>query len=420
MGYIQFNFVLYPKKRVNMPKIIRKLSEAQIRNAKPKEKAYKLYDEGGLRLLIRSTGTKVWQYPYKLHGKSNIYTIGQYDPNGRKGFVGMAAARKKRDEVREMLNQGINPNKVKAAERLKVGAENSTSFEFTAREWHSKQNWVPKHARNILMTLEKDVFPLIGHIQIDRLSTQDVLAVISGIEERGALDVAKRVCQRCESIFDYAILKGICQINPAAGRSKFVQSRKVKHRPHLKEEQLPEFLNKLDVYQGREYIKLAMKFLVLTFVRPGELRHGRWDEIDEELALWRIPAERMKMSRDHIVPLSKQALEVLAQLKECTTADGLLFPGVRDSRKPISDVTLIKVLKIMGYDGDNKVVPHGMRHTASTILNEKRFAGDVIERQLAHVDKNKVRGIYNHAEYLDERREMMQWWADHLDELKGI
>jgi integrase len=165
----------------------------------------------------------------------------------------MAAARKKRDEVRELLNQGIDPNKVKAAERLKVGVENATSFEFIAREWHGKQNWVPKHARNILMTLEKDVFPILGHIQIDRLSTQDVLFVITEIEKRGALDVAKRVCQRCECIFDYAILKGVCQINPAAGRGKFVQTRKVQHRPHSKDHELPEFLNKLEDYQGREY-----------------------------------------------------------------------------------------------------------------------------------------------------------------------
>lgn len=401
-----------------MPKIIRKLSEAEVRNAKHKEKPYKLFDEGGLVLLVRPTGTKVWQYPYKFSGRHNTYTIGQYDPSGRKGFVGIAAARKKRDEVREMLNQAMDPNKVKASERLKVGSESTTSFEFTAREWHSKQNWVPKHARNILMTLEKDVFPLIGHIQIDRLSTKDVLSVISEIEKRGALDVAKRICQRCECIFDYAILKGICQINPAVGRGKFVRSRNVKHRPHLTEDQLPEFLSKLDIYQGREYIKLAMKFLVLTFVRPGELRHARWDEVDIQKALWSIPAKRMKMNRDHVVPLSKQALGVLAQLKECTTADGLLFPGVIDSRKPISDVTLIKVLRIMGYEGEKKVVPHGMRHTASTILNEKRFPSDVIERQLAHVDKNKVRGIYNHAEYLEERIKMMQWWADYIDSMK--
>ena len=160
-----------------------------------------------------------------------------------------------------------------------------------------------------------------------------------------------------------------------------------------------------------------MKFLVLTFVRPGELRNARWDEIDIENALWSIPAERMKMNRDHVVPLSKQALDLLVQLKRCTTADGFLFPGVIDSRKPISDVTLIKMLHIMGYEGEKKVVPHGMRHTASTILNEKRFPSDVIERQLAHVDKNKVRGTYNHAEYLEERREMMQWWANYLDEI---
>jgi integrase len=192
----------------------------------------------------------------------------------------------------------------------------------------------------------------------------------------------------------------------------------VKHRAHLKESQLPEFLYWLDQYHGRDYIRLAMKLQIITFLRPGELRMGLWEEIDWKNALWRIPAERMKMKRAHVVPLTTQALDILAKLEEITGNNELMFPGIRATHKPISDVTLTKVLRTMGYTGD-MVVPHGFRHTASTILNEHRFDHDVIERQLAHVEKNKIRGIYNHAEYLDERRKMMQWYADHLDTLKA-
>ena len=402
-----------------MPKVIKKLTEKEVRNSRPKSKLYRLYDEGGLRLLVRPTGTKVWQYPYTFHGKANIYTIGKYEGNGRTGTVSMAEARKARDEVKELISQGIDPNKHKALQRFASDEKSKTTFEAVAREWHSKGTWVPKHAKNIIRTLERDVFPLIGSKQIDQINARDIIHVLSTIEARDATDVAKRTAQRCEAIFDYALLKGLCDNNPASGRSKYIKPRKTQHRPHLKEHELPAFLNKLDHYRGRAYIRLALHVLVLTFVRPGELRNARWHEIDRKNAIWRIPAQRMKMNRDHLIPLSMQALNVLAELKDIIgDKSELLFPSIRSSQKPISDVTLLKALKILGYEGDNKITPHGFRHTASTILNEHRFDRDVIERQLAHVDSNKIRGIYNHAEYLPERKRMMQWYADHLDKLK--
>lgn len=393
-----------------MPKINRKLTDTEIRNAKPKDKDYKLYDEGGLRLLVRKSGTKAWQYPYKLHGKANLYTIGQYPQTS------VSEARKARDEVRLLVQQGINPNKDKQERYWANQPETEMCFEAIAREWHSKQIWNEKHASNILRTLEADVFPKIGKKPIYEVNAQDVLRILRAIEDRGALDVAKRVNQRCTAIFDYAIVRGICDNNPATGRAKIIQARKVKHRPYLKDEQLPEFLNALENYVGSKKVKLAMKLLVLTFVRPGELRNTQWDEIDEDKAEWRIPAERMKMKRPHLVPLSSQALEVLSELKKLTGKSKLLFPSSKNPSKPISDVTLTKVLIILGYIGEKKVVPHGMRATASTILNEKgQFRPDVIERQLAHVEKNKVRAAYHHAEYLDERKSMMQWWGDYLE-----
>lgn len=402
-----------------MPKMIKKLSEREVRSAKPKDKAYKLYDEGGLRVLVRKTGVKVFQYPYTYNGKSNTYTIGKYCPDGRAGYVGLADARKLRDEVKAQLDEGIEPNRKKKAQKYNSQAKSKTTFEALGREWHSKGTWVAKHKKNILSALEKDVFPHIGHLQITKITTQDIIYVLSLVEERGAYDVAKRICQRCEAIFDYAYVKGVCKNNPALGRGKFVKYRQSKARPHLKETQLPEFLNKLDDYHGRDYIRLALKLLVITFVRPGELRYGLWSEIDFKKRLWRIPAERMKMDRDHIVPLSRQAVLILKELHEITGHSDLLFPGLRSPHKPISDVTLLKVIQLLGYVDENKITPHGFRHTASTILNEHRFDKDFIEKQLAHKDKNRVRSVYNHAEYLDERRKMMQWYADHMDDLKS-
>lgn len=400
-----------------MPKLIRKLSEAEIRNSKHKAKPYKLCDEGGLRLLVRPSGTKVWQYPYKFLNKNNTYTIGQYCPKGRAGYVGTAEARKIRDQIKEMIDQGIDPNRHKQIQRHGSKEKAKTTFEAIGREWHDKGVWVPKHKQNILRSLEDDVFPLIGYKQINQVTTQDVVHVLDMIQKRGAMDVAKRICQRCEAIFDYGLMKGLCENNPAAGRSKYIKAPKRQNRPHLKEHELPEFLRKLDSYQGRNYIRLAMKLLVLTFVRPGELRHALWEEIDIDNALWSIPAERMKMNRDHLVPLSKQAVAILEELKEITGDSDYLFPSIRSPHKPISDVTLLKLVQILGYEGENKITPHGFRHTASTILNEHRFDRDAIERQLAHVEENKIRGTYNHAEYLPERRKMMAWYADYLNSL---
>jgi integrase len=396
-----------------MPKIIKKLTDLEIRNAKPRDKDYKLYDEGALRLLIRKSGTKVWQYPYTLHGKANVFTIGQYPQTGA------SEARKLRDEAKQLVKQGLDPNKDKKDKYWANMSDTELAFEKIAREWHSKQVWNPKHAQNIIRTLEVDVFPYIGKKPINEVNAQDILKILRIMEDRNALDVAKRVNQRCTAIFDYAIVKGICDNNPATGRARVIKARKVKHRPHLTDDQLPGFIDALENYRGTKKVKLAMKLLLLTFVRPGELRHARWGEIDEEKAEWRIPAERMKMKRPHLVPLSTQSLDVLSKLKEITGKSVFLFPSSKKPEVPISDVTLTKLLIILGYVGNKKIVPHGMRATASTILNEVgQFKPDVIERQLAHVEKNKVRAAYHHAEYLSERKEMMQWWGHYLQQAK--
>lgn len=300
-----------------MPKKSEKLTEMEVRTAQAADKDYKLYDENGLRLLVRKSGTKVWQLPYRFRNKSNIYTIGQYIHPIQAGYVGLKEARLTCYEIRGLLNQGIDPNANKKAKSDHVGKE-KTTFEFLAREWHAKGVWVSKHAKNILKSLEEDVFSSIGQKQITEITRLDIVHVLEKIEARDACDVAKRVCQRCVAIFDYAITKGICDDNPAIGRAKFIRKAKSKARPFLKEEELPEFLQKLFDYHGRNYIQMAVHFLLLTFVRPGELRHAEWKEIDFERALWKIPAERMKMERDHVVPLSFQSLALLRKLHDVT------------------------------------------------------------------------------------------------------
>ena len=393
------------------------LSDKHIQYAMPQAKDYKLYDRDGLRMLIRTSGTKVWQFNYQYRGKHKTLTIGRYLGRGTPGHVGLKEARYATHEARALLNQGIDPKEHNDKEQ--EIASGSETFEFIAREWHGKGIWADKHAKSILRSLERDVFPTIGDKNLSEINARDIIALIDSILERDATDVAKRICQRCEAIFEYAILKGICDNNPAMGRSKYIRPKPVQHRPHLSEAEFPEFLAKLETYHGRPYIKLAMKLLVITFVRPGELRQAKWEEFDLENAIWSIPAERMKMRKGHKVPLSKQALELLSEIAKVTRKSDFVFPSVQGANKCISDVTLLKCLKILGYEGDKKITPHGFRHTASTILNEHRFDKDIIERQLAHTDKNKVRAVYNHAEYIDERREMMQWNADFIDEQRA-
>lgn len=391
-----------------MPKMNRKLTETEIRNAKPRDVDYKLYDDGGLRLLVRKSGTKVWQYPYKSNGKWNTATIGTTDE------ITTAHARRRRDEIRALVKQGIDPNEQKKEAVAQAETENANSLAIIGREWIEKKSWAIKHAANIERSLKADIFDKIGHKPVGAITRQEMLSVLQAIEARGALDVAKRTAQHCAAIFDYALVKGLCDSNPATGLSRFIKTRRVQHRPYVSEKELPEFLAKLERYRGDELVKLAMQLLMLTMLRPGELRQGRWDEIDTKKNEWRIPAERMKMKREHLVPLSTQAQAILAKIHTVSGDGALLFPGRLSYKRPITDATLSKCMLILGYRGT--ATPHGMRATASTILNEGNFNKDAIERQLAHIEENKIRGAYNRAEYLDERRRMMQWWGDYLEQ----
>lgn len=421
MAHGIFSLILFctVKRSQIVPKTAKKLTEQNYRNAKPKSKNWKMYDGEGLYLLIRKSGSKAWQYEYSYKTKRRTHTIGQFiDRKDDPRHVSLKEARYKRHELRVLLDKGDDPSALKRRQSSS-NYNSDISFELLAREWHSKGVWVPKHAKNILRSLENDAFPIIGDYSIESITKHQLIEIFNNIEKRGAYDVAKRVCQRCSDIFEYAIGKGLCDDNPTLGRSKYIQSPDRKNRPHLKEHEMGEFLYKLDDYHGRNYIATAVKLLAYNFVRPGELRKARWEHFDKESRTLTIPPQNEKMNRIHIVPLADQSMALLDALHQITGSSIYLFPGIRDFKKPISDVTLSKVLKIIGYNGD-KVVPHGFRHTASTILNEYDHNADHIEKSLSHKSANTVRSVYNKADYLSQRSVMMQWYADHLDKLKAI
>jgi len=392
---------------------LNKLTDKSLRT-NPREKPFKLSDGGGLFLLVQPDGRRYWRLAYRFDGKQKLLALGVYPE------VTLAEARLHRDEARKLLAADTDPGEVKKQSKRARHLGEVNAFEAIALEWwdHQRGTWSDDHARRVRESLEREVFPCFGSKAISTIQAPEVLDAIRAVERRGALDVASRLLQRVVSVFRYAIQTGRATYNPAADLSGTLKVRKVEHQPSLPRAELPEFFKRLRQYDGYPQTLLAFQLLLLTFIRPGELRGARWKEFDIERAEWRIPAERMKMKTEHVVPLSTQAIAVLAELKPLTGSYDLLFPGERKRAKPISENTLTFALYRMGYKG--RATAHGFRATASSILNEEGFNRDAIERQLAHVERNKVRGAYtHHAEYLVERRQMMQWWADYLDTLKA-
>ena len=390
------------------------LTIPDIKNAKLKDKAYKLADEKGLYLLIHPNGSKYWRLKYRFVKKEKTLALGVYPD------VSLSEARSRREDARLNLRNGIDPGVVKKEQLSAKALKVENSFQSQALEWWQRQKgrWSEGHAQRVWLSLETDVFPHIGQRPITEITTPEVLAVIRKVEHRGALDVAGRVLQRCTAIFRFAIQSGRASYNPATELTGVLETRKTKHRAALPRAELPEFLKRLSCYDGNAITRLALRLLMLTFVRPGELRFAKWDEFDLDNKVWRIPAERMKMGTEHIVPLSCQAIAVLDELSPITGNDNYLFTGERSRLKPISENTMIYAMYRMGYK--SRATPHGFRTNASSILNEEGFTPDAIERQLSHLERNKVRGAYTqHAEYLPERSKMMSWWANYLDELES-
>jgi integrase len=385
------------------------LSDAKVRNAKPRMKPYKLADGDGLFLIVMPSGSKYWRLRYFFCGKEKLLALGVYP------HVNLADARERRAQTHKVLATGSDPGEVKKeAKRLAI-LRSENSFEAVGREWleKHKHEWTPGHIRAKRVHLEKHVFPTLGKRPIAAITAPDVLSMLRVVEERGTLDTARRLMQVTGQIFMYAIATGRAERNPVPDLRGALKTAVVKHRAYLKEKDLPEYLRKLEVYHGEPQTKLALRFLLLTFVRSGELRRAEWSEIDWDKAEWRIPAERMKMNEQHIVPLSRQAVGVLRELQKGSGHRQYVFPNHHNPATFMTENTMLFALYRMGYH--SRATGHGFRSTASTILNEHGFRSDVIERQLAHGERDKVRAAYNHAQYLSERQEMMQWWADYLD-----
>ncbi len=394
------------------------LVNVQIKEAKPRDADYKMADGGGMYLLVKKNGHKYWRLDYRFHGKRKTLALGVYPE------VSLKEARERRHQAKALLGNNQDPGEIRKEEKL---ARQANNFKDVARQWweHQKGTWTPHYANRVLKRLEDNAFKDLGHLTIDEITPQQVIAVIRKIEARDALDVANRVKQSINSTCRFAVQRGLATTNPAGDLDGIVRQRKVQHRASLPREELPQFLRDLDTYseRGRFLTQQAIKLLLLTFVRSGELRGARWDEFDFLDQVWRVSPERMKMKNEHLVPLSRQTVEVLKLLKPITGSYDLVFPSERQRSKEMSDNTMRKAIFTMGYDGTqegkSKAVPHGFRATASSILNETGFNPDAIERQLAHKERNSVRAAYtHHARYLDERRKMMQWWADYLDEMK--
>lgn len=390
------------------------LTDVKVRTAKPQDKPYKLTDGGGLYLLVNTNGSRYWRMKYRVMGREKLLSIGVYPD------ISLAVARQKRDEARRALAQGNDPGAIKKAEKQakKIAAENT--FEAIAREWHKAKadRWSLRYRDEIIDTFEKDIFPYIGLRPIAEIKPLELLETLKRMEKRGALEKMRKVRQRCGEVFRYAIITGRAEYNPAPDLAGALAVHKKQHLPFLTAQELPDFLQDLAGYTGSIITKTATYLIMYTGVRTQELRFARWQDIDLDKAMWEVPAEHMKMRRPHKVPLSRQAISLLKQLQPITGHYPLVFIGRNDQRKPISKESINQVIELLGYKG--RLTGHGFRHTMSTILHEQGYDSAWVEMQLAHVDRNSIRGAYNHAQYLDGRREMMQWYADFLNNLSGV
>ncbi|EAR9443276.1 TPA: tyrosine-type recombinase/integrase [Salmonella enterica] len=388
------------------------LTDLAIRRSKPKDKPYTLNDSNGLSLLIEPNGSKGWRLRYRFSGKAKLISLGTYPG------VSLSDARTARDEAKKLIAGGIDPSEVRKAKKREIESRFGNTFEGIAREWYEKRfdRWSASYAEEMIETFEKDVFPYIGSRPIAEIKPMELLAVLSVLNDRGATEKLRKVRQRCGEVFRYAVITGRAEYNPAPDLVSAFAPHKKEHYAFLKTDELPEFFRILNTYTGSLIVKLAMKLLILTGVRPGELRQAEWCEIDFDNRLWEVPKERMKMRRPHCVPLSEQALNILEQLKPMTGHYQYIFPGRIHHSKPMSEMAMNVLIRRIGYAG--RVTGHGFRHTMSTILHEQGYNTAWIETQLAHVDKNSIRGTYNHAQYLDGRREMLQWYADYMDGLE--
>ncbi|AIX75056.1 DUF4102 domain-containing protein [Pantoea sp. PSNIH4] len=398
------------------------LTDIKVRTAKPTDKQYKLTDGSGMHLLVHPNGSKYWRLQYRFDGKQKMLALGVYPD------VSLADARTRRDDARKLLANNIDPGDKKKSD--KIEQEEARTFEQLAVEWHAtNKKWSEEHSRRVLKSLEDNLFPAIGKRNIADLKTRDLLAPIKAVELSGRLEVASRLQQRTTAIMRYAVQSGLLDYNPAQEMVGAVASSNRQHRPALQLKRIPELLRRIDSYTGRPLTRLAVELTLLVFIRSSELRFARWSEIDFETSMWTIPAEReaiegvkhsqrgSKMRTPHLVPLSHQALAILKDVYKLSGDRDFVFIGDHDHRKPMSENTVNKALRVMGYDTKVEVCGHGFRTMAcSSLIESGLWSRDAVERQMSHMERNSVRAAYIHkAEHLDERRLMLQWWADFLD-----
>ena len=406
------------------------LTDIKAKNAKPLEKEYKLTDGFGMFLRVTPKGSKYWQMAYRFEGKQKLFSIGVYPA------VSLSDARQRRDEARRLLAQGIDPNAKKQAEvkELKAKRDNTRSFRTVAKAWFStKTKWSDDYGDAVWKRLETYVFPVIGDKDVAELDTGDLLVPVKKVEALGYLEVAMRIQQYITAILRHAVQQKLIRHNPAYDMEGAVQKPQTEHRPALELEEIPQLLNKIAEYKGRRLTILAIQLNLMIFIRSSELRFARWSEIDFKSKLWVIPEQReaienvkhstrgAKMKRKHFVPLCKQAMRILKEIRQLTYEegqdDGLIFTGCYDSFKPMSENTINKALRNMGYNTKQDICGHGFRTLAcSALIESGLWSEDAVELQMSHKESNSVRAAYTHkAKHLEQRRLMLQWWADYLD-----
>jgi integrase len=402
-----------------MPKRIVPLTDLQIKKAKPKEKDYKLSDGGGLYLLITPSGGKLWRFDYSFEGKRKTLFLKSYPEKT------LSDVRKDRDDARSLLANGVDPGAILKAQKVQVQLQvehGANSFEKVAREWFSKNEpvWSDAHIKTIKSRLERDVYPVIGSRPIAEITRGEVIALIRRVEARGVIETADRIKIYCGQIFRYALNLELIPHNPVTDMRDVLTKRESGHHAAITDpKKLSGLMRAIDDFDGSFIVKCALKIAPLVFARPGELRQMEWSEIDFDTEQWNIPAAKMKMKANHLVPLSKQVITVLKELQPLTGSGKYAFPNGRTTERPMSEVALLAALRRMGYSKE-EMTPHGFRATARTILDEVlQVRPDFIEHQLAHAVKDPNGRAYNRTAHLVERKKMMQQWADYLDTLKS-
>lgn len=383
------------------------LTDTKIKNTRAKEKDLLLVDHNGLYLAVKKNGSKLWRYRKMMKGKTILLSIGSYPE------ISLADARATCLEYNKLVAKGIHP-------RAELDKPTGDTFETVAREWHEKHQvkWGEVHRAKIIRRLEKDIFPFLGDELITQIQPQDILRVLRIMENRNATDLAHRMHQVIGQVFRYAVATGRADRDNSADLKGALTPVRHKHHASLTDpKEIAQLLRAIEGYQGSHVVRCALRLSPLLFVRPGELRHAEWSEIDFKAKEWRIPASKMKMKVQHLVPLAKQSIAILEELRPLTGDGKYLFPG-RVSSRPMSENTVNAALRYLGYDTKQQQTAHGFRSMASTLLNEQGWNRDAVERQLAHAERDGVRAAYNFAEYLPERRKMMQAWANYLDQLR--